>query len=160
MEDLNFKYSGLFQDVKIRIYQSAKSGTKHTIAADADIKLPILKKSYTVATEFDEGKWIAQCAPHEKGAQPWRVERRADMHDVHDPISFFLDLHTGDWSEATVKLAIGGKVVELDVISLKDGYEIKRRDKDQKLIVRKNAKGILALEIPLPVIGTISIKRV
>jgi hypothetical protein len=159
-EELKFRYSGLFQEVKIRIFQSSQQGSKYTISAEADIKLPILKKSYLTDTEFDASGWLAQCAPYEKGAKPWRVERNPEHGDVHDPISFFLNLHKGDWDAETVKLAIGNKVVELDVIQLKNGYEVKRRDKDQKLIVRKDSVGIVALEIPLPVIGTVSIKRV
>jgi len=160
MDELRFKYSGFLQNVDIRIYQSASNGSRYTITADAEIKLPILKKSYTVSTEFDGDNWIAQTPPHEKGTKGWRVERKPSHGDAKDPAQFFMDLNQGEWTEPAVKLAIGDKVVEVEVKKIKDGYEIKRHDKDQRLIIRKNAQGISALEVPLPVIGNVVIKRV
>jgi hypothetical protein len=160
MEELRFKYSGLFQNVDIRIFQSAENGSRYTITAEADIKLPIMKKTYQVSTEFDGDRWIAQTPPYEKGSKPWRVERKDSMGDAKAPAEFFMDIHMGEYNEPTVKLAIGDKIVELDVIKLRDGYEVKRRDKDQKLILRKDARGISALEVPLPIIGNLVVKRV
>ena len=160
MEELRFKYSGLFQNVDIRMYKSAESSAGYTLTADADIKLPILKKVYTTSTEFEGGVWRAQMPLHEKGSRGWRVERKESHGNAYDPVSFFLEIHNQGWNEPTVFLAIGDKVIELDVIALNSGYEIKRRDKEQRLIVKKNEHGICALEIPIPVLGNIVIKRV
>lgn len=160
MEELRFKYSGLFQNVDIRIFQSAEQGSRYTISAEAEIKLPIMKKTYLVSTEFDGDQWIAQTPPYEKGNKPWRVERKESVGDAKAPAEFFMDLHLGEYEEPTVRLAIGDKVIQLEVSKLKDGYEVKRKDKEQRLIIRKDSRGVSALEIPLPIIGNIVVKRV
>lgn len=164
MEEIRFKYSGLFQNVDVRIYQSevdsSSKGSRYTIMAEADIKLPIMKKTYLVATEFDGDNWVAQTPPFEKGQKPWRVERKDSHGDAKAPAEFLMELNAGDYCEPTVRLAIGDKVIELDVQKLKDGYEVRRRDKEQRLIIRKSPSGISALEVPLPILGNLVIKRV
>ncbi len=160
MKELRFKYSALFQNVEIRLFATDMGGDKKIITADADIKLPILKKSYTTITEINSSGWVAQTPLHEKGTKGWRVERKQSHGDALDPISFFLHLDQFDWTQETVRMAIGDKVVELSVSKLVNGYQIQRQDKEQKLIVKKDHTGITSLEIPVPVIGNLIIKRV
>jgi len=159
-EDLVFKYSGLFQNVEVRIFNASK-GSDREVAVDADIKLPILKKQFVTATKYkgDSWDWEEHFPIREADGNVWSVKKSAEHGEALDPITFFMELHLGDYDGDAVKLLLGKKVVELDVAKVKNGYQIKRRDKDQSLIVRKDARGIAALELPVPVLGSLSIKR-
>lgn len=159
-EELNFKYSGLFQNVQVHIFTSSQKEDKHTVTVEADVKLPILKKKFVTSTEYRGEEWLVHEPIVEDSAKPYRVERSRDHGDVLDPISFLLTLDSGEWEAPSVRLLVGNKVIELDVSTVKNGYEIKRRDKDQRLIVRKDVNGIAAIDIPVPVLGNVSIKRV
>lgn len=158
--ELNFKYSGLFQNVHVRIFSASESGGKQTVSVEADVKLPILKKSFVTSTAFDNGQWTTHYPVVDASGPRYEVLRTKEHGDALDPISFLLTLDRAGWAESTVKLLVGKKVIELDVVPVKNGYEIKRRDKDQRLIVRKDSRGISAIEIPVPIIGTVSMKRI
>jgi hypothetical protein len=161
-QTLRFKYSGLFQSVHV-IFTCTEETVK-IISCEARVQLPILKKTYTVATEYTPGTldWVAHEPLHEPSHSVEKIPNNPDLQMSHvlDPVTFFMKLHEGEWTEPTIKMLINHKVVTLEVHRISEGYQIKRPDKNQQLIVRKDAQGIAALEIPVPVIGTLSLKRI
>lgn len=160
-ESLNFRYSAFFQSVDIKLF-CEDSGDGPEITCQADVKIPVLKKNYLTSTVYDEGscQWREHSPVREESAAKQRVVNSPEFREAMDPITFFLTLHSKGWTLNFVKLLIGSKIVVLDVTDLGDGYEVRRQDKDQRLIVRRDAEGIRAIEIPIPVLGSITIKRV
>lgn len=165
-QTLRFKYSGLFQSAYVNFIcsETASPLLVKTISCEARIQLPILKKSYEVSSDYSSGTldWLAHAPLHEVPGVAERVLNSFDLQksQVLDPVTFFMRIHEGEWLEPTVKILIGHKVVVLEVHKISGGYQIQRPDKNQQLIVRKDSTGILALEIPIPIIGTLSLKRI
>lgn len=169
-EFLAFRYRGLFQSVDIRFFKKdLAQGCK--VVCEAEVKLPILKKSYRLDTDYadDFSVWVLHTPAHEKGTTMPSVLREQVYNqefllEVLEPIGFFLLLDKGLWSKNSVNLLVGKKIVTLDVLVLEDGknqrLEVKRREKDQKLLVHFNADGISKIEVPVPVIGSLSLDRV
>jgi hypothetical protein len=161
-QTLRFKYSGLFQSAHVTFTCTEQS--VKVISCEARVQLPILKKTYEVSTEYTPGTlaWVAHEPLHEPSHKVEKIPNNPDlqMSQVLDPVTFFMKLHEGEWEEPVIKMLINHKVVTLEVHKIPEGYQIKRPDKNQQLIVRKDAQGIVALEIPVPVIGTLSLKRI
>lgn len=159
-QELKFKYSGLFQSVIVN-FKTTETAVGYTITVSADIKLPILKKTYQLSTDFskDSLNWLSHVPVHETHQSGQRVEKTQEFASALDPITFFMKLHSGEWAEPNVQMLIGKKLVNLEVNKLADGYQVKRKDKDQQLIVRKDSQGIKTLEVPVPVLGSLKISR-
>jgi hypothetical protein len=160
-DHLKFRYSGFLQNVEIEIKpEESKEGYK--VSCFADLKLPILKKKYTTSTLFHDPNldWKTHQPVSEKEKQVPVVLRGAFVPEAIDPIGFFLKIHRNEWFGDKVNLVIGAKSVILEVKNIPGGLEISRPEKDQKLIVRRGEEGIEQLEVPIPVIGSLTIKRV
>lgn len=157
---LAFRYKGLFQLLEIRFFKTTSENTQK-IHCDANIQLPLLKKQYQVSTVFLQTykEWKTHSPVCEKGASANEILRQAMHGESLDPIGFFMTLHREEWLSDSVDLLIGQKIVRLDVKKTSAGYEISRKDKNQKLIVVKGNDGIKKIEIPLPVIGTVTVDR-
>jgi hypothetical protein len=158
---LRFKYSGLLQSAFVN-FTCTEDDIK-TIACEARVQLPILKKTYVVSSDYTPGTWdwIAHIPLHEAHASAEKVSNSDNLRqqNVLDPVTFFMKIHEGEWNEPTVKMLISHKIVTLEVHKIPKGYQIKRPEKNQQLIVCKDDQGISALEIPIPVLGTLSLKR-
>ncbi|MCB9072673.1 MAG: hypothetical protein H6623_03560 [Bdellovibrionaceae bacterium] len=160
-DNLRFRYSAFLQNVEIEI-SSKSQGDAYHVDCFADLKLPILKKQFTTQTTFaDKGlRWLSHQPVAEKGQTLPHVTPDKYPEGAIDPIGFFLKLHRQEWLGDSVCLVVGGKAVMLDVKQLPDGFEVARPEKNQKLIVRTGVNGIEQLEVPLPVIGALKIKRI
>lgn len=157
---LGFRYKGLFQLLEIRFFKTPQD-TSYKIHCEANIQLPLLKKQYCVSTAFLDGHrdWQTHSPVYEKGAGEIEIEKNQSHGEALDPIGFFLSLHEGEWLASEVQLLIGRRIVSLDVIKTQKGYEVSRKDKNQKLIFSRGKDGIDKIEIPIPVIGTVSVVR-
>ena len=163
---LTFRYRGLFQSAEIRFFKkNLESG--HKIICEGDVRLPLLKKSYAMNTNFTDDlfSWSSHTPAFEKGATNQPIDRQEAHAEVLDPIGFFLLLDEDLWTKDSVNLLIGNKTVTLDVVSDPSGsrsnsVEIRRRGKDQKLIVHREKNRISKIEIPVPVIGSLCLERV
>lgn len=157
---LAFRYKGLFQLLDIRFFKSHHE-TSYKIECEANIQLPLLKKQYQVSTVFlgNHRNWHKHSPVFEKGAEEHEIERNQNHGEALDPIGFFMTLHEEEWQTNKVQLLIGPRIVSLDVHKTPTGYEVSRKDKNQKLVFIKGKKGIEKIEIPLPVIGTVSVAQ-
>ena len=160
-EIMSFRYRALFQSLDIRFFQTTAKDS-FTTHCEAEIKLPILKKSYKTASEFKGTyeDWIRHAPVHEATAEEKWLSKNEDNNLAHDPIGFFMMFDQKLWEGPNVNLLIGAKVVALEVEKIKNGFEISRPSKDQKLRVITSSRGIEKLEVPLPIIGTVSVDRV
>jgi len=154
------------QSVLVEFSCTEKDDVK-TISCMAQVKLPILKKTLKFSTDYQKDAdplsgWIRHVPPHEDNQSVPAIENTSELRGqkVFDAITFFMALHEGEWKSGTVSLAVGRRIVNLEVVSMAGGYELRRPEKGQMLFVRKDAKGIFALEIPIPVLGTLNVKRV
>ncbi len=160
-EIMSFRYRALFQSLDIRFF--SKSGVRSfTTHCEAEIKLPLLKKSYRTASEFanNYSEWLRHAPVRENAAEERWLSKNKDNEQAQDPIGFFMMFEQHIWNEPHVHLLIGAKVIKLKVEKIADGFEICRPEKDQKLRVITSSRGIEKLEIPLPIIGTVSVDRV
>lgn len=160
-DTLLFRYSGFLQNVEIQITpQSTATGYK--VSCSARLKLPILKKNFTTWTVFSDDtlEWLSHSPVCEEGAEERTVEKNKFSLDAVDPVGFFLKIERGDWTSDKVHLVIGAKEVVLDVKQGNNEIEVSRPEKNQKLIIKIKNKKIDALEVPVPVIGNLCIKRV
>lgn len=160
-EIMIFRYRALFQSLDIRLFNSS-SADSFTTHCEAEIKLPILKKTYRTASEFanNYSEWLRHAPVREKAAEERWVSKNKDNEQALDPIGFFMMFDQHMWSEPHVQLLIGAKVIKLTVEKISDGFEISRPEKEQKLRIVTSSRGIEKLEIPLPIIGTVSVDRV
>ncbi len=160
-EIMSFRYRALFQSLDIRFFKTF-SAELCTIHCEADITLPIIKKSYRTASEFanHSSEWMRHAPVHEKTVEEKWLSRNKDNEQAHDPIGFFMLFDQQTWTEPYVDLLIGAKVIKLAVEKIENGFEMSRPEKNQKLRVITSPRGIEKLEIPLPIIGTVSVDRV
>lgn len=77
-----------------------------------------------------------------------------------DPIGFFLKLHRREWLGDTVNLVIGAREVPLQVSREENQITVSRPEKNQRLVIMMGKEGIEALEIPIPVLGSLRVQRV
>ena len=157
---LSFSYRGLFQSAEIHFFKQTQN-LGYKVICEADIKLPVMKKNYEVATLFQDNffSWIEHTPVFEKNTPQNTVRRDEIQGKGLDPIGFFMQIDQVGWTEPEVHLLIGKRVVVLEVENRGSALEVRRPDKDQKLIIHKDKKGITKIEIPLPFIGSISLKR-
>ncbi len=160
-EIMTFRYRALFQSLDVKFFKTQKEKS-FLIECEADIKLPVLKKSYVVATEFSNSSqdWIRHAPVREKGAQEKWVEKDSNNSSAIDPVGFFMMFEENAWTGTQVSLLIGAKVVDLAVYKVDNGFEISRPEKNQKLRVITSPQGIKKIEVPLPVIGAVGVERV
>ncbi len=165
---LTFRYRGLFQFAEIRFHK-IKLEQGYKIICEAEVKLPILKKSYSMSTDYRDDLllWSEHTPAHENGTLGKSVAReqiytKESNIEVLDPIGFFLLLDEDAWTQNNVNLLIGPKIITLDLAheNRSETLEIRRREKDQKLIVHRNEGRISKIEIPVPVLGSLSLERV
>lgn len=158
---MSFRYRALFQSLDIRFFKTPTAGS-FTIYCEAEIKLPMLKKSYRTASEFanDTSEWLRHAPVHEKSVEEKWLSKNKENDQANDPIGFFMMFDQQRWAEPYVHLLIGAKVIKLAVEKIENGFEISRPEKNQKLRVISGPRGIEKLEIPLPIIGTVSVDRV
>lgn len=158
---LKFQYSGFLQNVQISI-QGDSVAQGHKVTCTANLKLPILKKNFITWTLFRDHNldWVEHSPVAEAGSEERIVREENYSQHAIDPIGFFLRIDQGKWTEPQVKLVIGAKEVLLDVLQEKNTVTVARPEKNQKLIMKMGEKGIEALEVPIPVIGNLKIKRV
>jgi hypothetical protein len=158
---MSFRYRALFQSLDIHFFKTMNEKSI-TIFCEADIKLPILKKSYRTSTEFsvDEMNWLRHSPVQEAGGEEKWVSKNQDLEQSVDPIGFFMMFDHSSWSASEVNLLIGAKVVNLAVKKIEGGHEISRPEKNQKLRVISSSRGIEKIEVPLPVIGAVAVERV
>ncbi len=160
-ELMSFRYRALFQSLDIRFFKTTKQES-FTIHCEAEIKLPMIKKSYKTASEFKTNfeEWLKHAPVHEMNASENWLQRNKENEHAQDPVGFFMMFNQGIWSASSVNLLIGAKVVKLAVKNIENGFEISRPEKDQKLRVITSTRGIEKLEVPLPLIGAVSVDRV
>lgn len=162
-EQLKFYYSGLLQKAEVFFSCREKDASGYEIICSANVKLPVLKKSFETKTYYEEelSSWSTHYPIVEKGSHSPEVQRTSDLKEegVLDPVTFFMKIHRHEWSGAKAKLLVGKRIVDLVIDKNWKGYEISRQDKDQKVFLIMDGSGILALEIPVPVLGTLSLKR-
>ncbi len=160
-EIMSFRYRALFQSLDIRFFKTSSAGS-FTTRCEAEIKLPILKKSFRTASEFanDYSEWLRHAPVHEKSTEQIWLSKNKDNEQAQDPIGFFMMFDQQMWTDPHVHLLIGAKVIKLAVVQIENGFEISRPEKNQKLRVITSSRGIEKLEIPLPIIGTVSVDRV
>jgi hypothetical protein len=161
-EIMSFRYRALFQALDIRFLRTTLLDGNFSIHCEAEIKLPILKKNYQVSTDFlnEYLNWQKHRPISEIGAETKTIEKNSENHQALDPVGFFMHLDQQDWAHPEVTLLIGNRQVVLNVTKTNMGYVVQRKDKEQKLIVCKNKSGIEKIEIPIPVIGSVSLERV
>lgn len=159
---MSFRYRALFQALDIKFLRTQHSDESFSVHCEAEIKLPILKKNYQVSTDFlnEYLNWQKHRPISEVGAEVRTVEKNFENNQALDPVGFFMILDQSEWHSPEVHLLIGNKQVVLNVTKTKEGYLVQRKDKDQKLIVCKNKNGIEKIEIPVPVIGSVTLQRV
>lgn len=158
---MSYRYRAFLQAVDVYFFREDQERT-FKIICEAEIKLPLFKKEFSTSTEFNGGysNWIQHWPVHEKGLDSKKVQRdQFGAADVIDPIGFFMRLDEAEWPESSVHLLVGAKSVHLDVLKVNQGLEVRRREKDQKLILKKDAQGIQKIEVPIPVIGNIVVER-
>ena len=160
-EIMSFRYRALFQSLDIRFFNTSSAGS-FTTRCEAEIKLPILKKSFQTSSEFakDYSEWLRHAPVCETSANEIWLSKNKDNEQAQDPIGFFMMFDQQEWTKPDVHLLIGAKVVKLTVEKIDNVYEISRPERNQKLRVVTSSRGIEKLEIPLPIIGTVSVDRV
>lgn len=159
-DNLTFRYSGFLQNVDIQFLCTTKPDG-YSVACKAQLKLPIMKKNFSTETLFKDTllDWQTHAPLTEEGAPPKSVSREQYSEKAVDPIGFFLKIHRGQWTEDSVHLVIGGKEVVLQVLREGQVVTVSRPERNQKLIIKMSASGIEALEVPVPIIGSLHIKR-
>ncbi len=159
---MRYRYRALLQSVDIVFFRKDLSRS-FEIICEAELKLPLLKKTFTTSTEFLDSysDWVQHSPVLEKGAEKKIIRReQIESQDAIDPVGFFMLLNASDWNQNSVHLLIGAKTVQLDVNPVPQGFEVRRREKEQRIIVKKDAQGIQKIEIPVPVIGNVVVERV
>lgn len=163
-DKLKFKYSGLFQSAEVTFKRSEGSG--EFISCVAQVSLPILKKSAKFITEYsDNGDHLKDWLSTEFSLDEDEAMSHVDNDDdyraqgVMDLVTFFMTLHEGEWNASEAKVLVSKHAVTLSVKKTSNGYEVRRPDRDQKLFITKDAHGIFSIDIPVPVLGTLSLKR-
>lgn len=160
-DSLKFQYSGFLQNVNISL-QGADVEGGYKVTCTAQLKLPILKKNFVTWTLFKDRnlEWLEHSPVCEENAEVRRVVRSSYSPNAVDPIGFFLKIDRKQWASNAVQLVIGSKEVGLQVVQEPKTVIVERAEKNQKLIMNMNASGIETLEVPVPVIGSLKIKRV
>lgn len=159
---MGYRYRALFQSVDIQFFRR-EHAQSFEIICEAEIKLPLLKKSFITSTEFlnDYSMWTKHSPIFEKSAENKTIQREEiQSKDILDPVGFFMLLNEAEWTDDKVHLLIGAKTVALDVLSTSTVIEVRRPEKNQKIILKKNEQGIQKIEIPVPVIGNVVVERV
>ena len=158
---MSYRYRALFQSVDLFFFrQNLKQTFK--IICEAKVQLPLLKKSFETSTEFlgDYLAWVQHWPLQEKGSEEKKILRnQISSEKVYDPVGFFMHLNESKWEEKNVQMLVGMKTVCLDVETITQGLEIRRREKEQRLILRKGEMGIEKIEVPLPIIGNVVVER-
>lgn len=163
-DKLRFKYSGLLQSAEVTFKKSESPGS--FISCVAQVSIPILKKTAKFITEYaDEGDHLQDWSSTEFSLDEGEAMSHVDNNEeyrsqnVMDLVTFFMTLHEGEWNSSEAKVLVSKHVVSLKVIKTSNGYEVRRPDRDQKLFITKDVKGIFSIDIPVPVLGTLSLKR-
>lgn len=161
-EEIVFSYSALFQSINIRI-KHIPGEDNDVVVCEAEIKLPILKKTFITKTHFikDTLDWVFHHPVSEKIEENKQLAKSSENEHAIDPIGFFMHLHKQTWNKDHVDMLIGQKIVRFVVSKNAQGYEIKRMDKDQYLFVNiSDQHGAKSIELPLPMLGNILVKRI
>lgn len=161
MSPLVFKYSAFLQNVEIHIEsQETPKGLK--VLCRAQVQLPILKKKFSTWTLFENSQlnWIHHSPVCEEGLQTMTIHKDQCASDTTDPIGLFLKIHANQWYADQVKLLIGKREVVLKVERQPNTTIVSRPEKNQKLIIKTGEDGVEALEVPIPILGTLKIKRI
>lgn len=161
-ELFSFEYKALFQSVRLQFFQSNLADEQFRVTCEATIKLPILKKDFVTETVFNKTifTWIEHQPVQEKEAPPKKIQNSDTTETIMDPVGFFLSLHEGLWQQPQVCLQVGAKQVVLRVEKDDDAYTIHHDEKNKKLILKYDKTGITSVEIPLPVLGNVALRRV
>ncbi len=156
-----FSYKAFLQSLDIRFFKTQKKDT-YILSCEAEVKLPILKKSYITATEYknESLEWVSHAPLYEQHADPRWVNKNEDNEAAWDPIGFFMSFEKSLPIKESVTLLVGTKIVNLDIQNIKGGYEVSRAEKKQSLRLIVSDKRIKKIEIPLPIIGNVSVERV
>lgn len=163
-DTLRFSYSAFLQKAEVVFTAKKNSDTGVGISCRADVKLPMLKKSFQTSTTYknhDLSSWLEHIPLCELNTPSPGICMSNDdsFQGAIDPVTFFMKLHQKSWEGDSVRLIIGRRVAQLQVKKIFDGYDVSRPEKDQRLIARLDNNGISKIEIPVPVIGTLSLVR-
>lgn len=160
-EVMCFSYKAFLQSLDIRFFKTQKKDT-YIYSCEADVKLPILKKSYVTATEYknESLEWVSHAPLYEQHEEPRWMNKNEDIEAAWDPIGFFMSFEKSPPLKEPVTLLVGAKKVNLEIQNIKGGYEVSRPEKKQSLRLIVSDKRIEKIEIPLPMIGSVSMKRV
>lgn len=101
---------------------------------------------------------VSQNTP--RNTQEKTVTKDSYSQEAVDPIGFFLKLHRREWVGDTVNLVIGAREVPLQLSREKNQIRVSRPEKNQSLVIKMGNEGIEALEIPIPVLGSLRVQRV
>lgn len=161
-DSLKFVYKGFLQSVEIQIFCEPQSEGIYRAFCEAKLKLPILKKNFTTWTTFstEDHQWQEHSPVCEQGQEEKKVTKDSFSGEAEDPIGFFLKIHRREWQGDKVSLVVGAREVPLQLSREKNQITVSRAEKNQTLVIKMGHEGIEALEIPVPVLGSLRVQRV
>jgi hypothetical protein len=160
-EIMRFRYSAVFQSVEIRFYQE-QFEENISVYCEADVKLPLINKSYLVSTTFlnSYDNWLVHNPVREISTPQKSIEKNENNCQAMDPVGLFILLEKEDFAKKEVDLLVGARVLRFNVNVAGNKVVVQRQDKEQKLVLHKSQGRIEKIEVPVPVLGNLSIKRV
>lgn len=160
-QKIEFKYTLMFQTSVLSFEFEEKNNCVFG-KCHAKIKLPILKKEAFLTTEYSRADqcWIQHQPFHDSLAAAKTFHNKTESsQSTLDPISFFLAIHEKRWVDPAVNIFLGEKTLPLNIHRADNEYIIERPEKNQKLFVGVDAKGVSYFKVQVPVLGEIKFIR-